>query len=140
MTLILSTDGAIQLLNIVFNNQRAVGGNNLTVRLFTNNITPAITDHFATYEEASGGGYVSKVLTMGNWLVGTNPDNTAKATYMTEQIWTFTGAISCAKTIYGYYITDADSQLLWAEKIPTPFIPGTTGLTLKATPVIQMGG
>lgn len=139
MTLVATTDGMIQLLKGLFNDQWASGGRNLKLRLFTNNITPISTHHLTSYEEVSGGGYTEKTLTNGQWLVST-VGNVAQAAYSTEVVWTFSGAIDCAKTIYGYYIADLDASpyLWWAEKLATPFIPATTGLTLRITPTIQI--
>lgn len=42
---------------------------NLSLRLFSNNITPAETDTAATFTEATGGGYAPKALAGASWVV-----------------------------------------------------------------------
>lgn len=136
MPLTLADVGADCLLKIIFNNTRASGGNNLTLKLFVNNITPADTDTASTYTVAVGGGYADKTLNMGSWTitVGNDPSDAVYA----EQTWTFTGALTTNTTIYGYYVVDADGVLQWAEKLASAFTPANNGDQLKVTPKFQM--
>lgn len=127
--------GAEAALKIQFNNVRATGGNNLTLKLFTSDTTPADTDTAATYTEATGGGYVSKTLTMGSWTVNIT-GGIAQAAYA-EQTWTFTGALTGNPTIYGYYVVDADNVLLCSERLGASFTPATNGDILRVTPVYK---
>lgn len=112
---------------------------NLTLRLFTNNITPAETDT----ELAMGGtgalaepsaGYAAKTLTSGNWTkAGTAP---TEATYNAAQVFTFTGA---AGPIYGYSIHRAsDNKLLWLEKFSAAYSAVTNGDHLDVTPKFNL--
>lgn len=135
MALTLADIGADAILKIALNNVRAVGGDNLTMKLFTSNTTPADTDTAATYTEATGGGYVTKTLTMGSWTVtvGNDPSDAVYA----EQTWTFTGALTGNATIYGYYVVDADNTLMWSERLATSYQPLNNGDTLKITPKVQ---
>ena len=127
--------GAEAGLKIQFNNTRAVGGNNLTLKLFATDVTPADTDTAATYTEATGGGYAAKTLTMGSWTVSI-ASNIAQSAYA-EQTWTFTGALTTNPTIYGYYIVDADNVIICSEKLGATFTPTQNGDILRVTPVYK---
>ena len=61
----------------------------LTLKLYTSNTTPAESDVAATFTEASGFGYVSKSLSGPSWTV-TAGDPTV-ATFA-QQTWVFSGA------------------------------------------------
>src|SRR3990172_11252237 len=136
MALTLMDIGADEILKTYFNNARPAGGNNLTIKLFTNNVTPADTDTAGTYTEATGGGYAAKTITNGSWTgtVGNDPSDAAYA----QQNSTFTGALTTNPTIYGYYVVDADGTLLWAEKLAASFTPANNGDELKITPKFQL--
>lgn len=136
MALVLADVGADCILKTYFNNTRPSGGNNFTLKLFTNNVTPADTDTASTYTEASGGGYAAKTLTNGSFTVNTANDP-SDATYA-EQTWTFSGALTGNATIYGYYVVDADGVLQWAERLPASFTPAVAGDNLRITPKFQL--
>lgn len=127
--------GAEAGLKAQFNNTRAAGGNNLTLKLFVTDVTPADTDTAATYTEAVGGGYAAKTLTMGSWTVSI-VSNIAQAAYA-EQTWTFTGALTTNLTIYGYYVVDADNTIIFSEKLAATFTPSQNGDILRVTPVYK---
>jgi len=135
MALTLADIGADTILNAFFNNVWPAAGKDLTLKLFTNNITPADTDTAATYTEAAGGGYVAKTLTNGSWTVATANDP-SDAVYAL-QAFVFTGALTAGATIYGYYVVDADGVLLYAEKAASTFTPATSGDTYNVTPKFQ---
>ena len=134
MALVLTDVGADEFLKIVFNNDRATADNHFYLRLFVNNVTPAQTG--ISYTEAAGGGYAAKTLSNGSWTVTTGNDP-SDAVYA-QQTFTFTGALTTNPTIYGYYVTDADGVILWAEKFTTPFTPADNGDNIKITPKFQM--
>ena len=134
MGLILTDEGATAELEILFNNVRATGGNNLTLKLFCNDQTPVDTHTSVDYTEAAGGGYAAKALTMGSWIVST-VSNIVQAAYA-QQAWSFTGALTTNPTVYGYYIVDADGEVFWAERLPTSFTP-VNGAVLNITPKRQ---
>lgn len=127
--------GCDVILKAFFNNTRAAGGNNLTLKLFTNNVTPAQTDTASTYTEAAGGGYAAKTLTAGSWTV-TAANDPSDAVYAL-QTFTFTGALTSTATVYGYYVVDADGVLVFSEAI-TPFQPANNGDAINITPKFQM--
>lgn len=134
MPLVLTDLGADEILKTFFNNARPAGGNNLTLRLFCNDVTPAQTG--ISYNEATGGGYAAKTLTNGSWTVATANDP-SDAVYA-EQTFTFTGALTTNTTVYGYYVTDAGNTVLWAERLTAAFTPANNGDNIKITPKFQL--
>ncbi len=109
----------------------------LTLRLYSNDRTPAGGDVVANYTEIIGGGYVNKPLLYAHWDI-TEGDPTV-AIYDTVQSWVFTGATSGPGTIYGYYITrDSDGLLMWAERLPSGSVPFSSinGSVIRITPRI----
>lgn len=136
MALVLADVGADEILDTYFNNRRPAGGNNLTLKLFVTDVTPADTSVAGDFTEATGGGYSAKTLTNGSWTVSSANDP-SDAVYA-EQTFTFTGALTTNGTIYGYYVVDADGVLIWAEKFSTTFTPANNGDQLKLTPKFQL--
>jgi hypothetical protein len=132
--LVLTDVGADEFLKIVFNNDRATADNHFYLRLFCTDVTPAQTG--ITYVQCSGGGYAAKTLSNGSWTVtvGNDPSD---AVY-TEQDFTFTGTLTTNGTVYGYYVTDGDGVVLWAEKFATTFTPTANGDKIKMSPKFQM--
>lgn len=110
----------------------------LTIKLYSNDRTPAGTDAAADYTEATGGGYSNFPLTFANWTIaGGTP---TAATYNTVQEWNFTGATGAPSTIYGYFVTrDSDGLLMWAERFPSGSVPFTpvNGSIIRVLPRIQ---
>lgn len=104
---------------------------NLVLRAFTNNITPAETDNAAAYTEDTASGYASITLTGASWSV---TEGAPTAASYAQQTWTYTAA----STVYGYYMTRSGSgRIALAERFTgAPFsIPGGGG-TIKVTPQI----
>lgn len=128
--------GVVRVLEAYFNDAWPVSGVDLTLRLFCNNITPARGDVLGNYTEANGGGYAAKALSQGSWTV--NPANGPRDAVYAEQTFTFTGELTTNKDIYGYFVTDADSNVVWAEKFGTLFHPYNNGDQLLVTPRVQM--
>lgn len=132
--LVLTDLGADEILKTFFNNSRPAGGNNLTLKLFVNDVTPAQTG--ISYTEAAGGGYAAKTLTNGSWTV--TPANDPSDAIYAQQVFTFTGALTTNPTIYGYYVEDADGTILWAERLTASFTPANSGDHVDITPKFQM--
>ena len=128
--------GADELLKVYFNDDRPTGGNNLTMKLYCTNVTPADTNTAGSYTECAGGGYAAKTLTNGSWVVTTGNDP-SDAVYA-EQTYTFTGALTTNTTIYGYFVVDADGTLVWAELLGSTFTPANNGDNVKITPKFQL--
>ena len=111
----------------------------LTLRLYSNDRTPAGTDVAADYTEVAGGGYASKPLTFANWGI-TGGDPTI-ALYNATQQWVFTGPTNAPGTIYGYYVIETVSGLLkFAQRFAAGVVPFTpiTGSVIRVTPRITV--
>lgn len=105
---------------------------NLSLRLYKNNITPSDTDTAATYTEATFGGYAAITLTGANW----NAAASGSIAYNTQQ--TFTCNAVATDDIYGYYVTQVTSgTLLYSERDgAAPFAVRNSGDNIKITPTI----
>lgn len=109
---------------------------NLVLRLFKSNTTPAETDTAGTYTEADFTGYSAITLTGSSWTVsGTSPTTASYA----QQTFT-SSADQSSQNIYGYYITRATTgDLVWAERFPAgPYPIANNGDNIKVTPQITM--
>ncbi len=83
----------------------------LRLKLYSSDTTPAETDTQATYTETTGGGYADTALVAANWTV--TPGNPTTASYP-EITFSFTGA---AGNVYGYYVVqEISGALMWAER------------------------
>lgn len=105
---------------------------NLVLRLYTSNTTPAETDTTATYTEATFTGYAAITLTPASWVITEGAPS--DATYPQQ---TFTSsADQAAQSVYGYYLTRVTSgRLAWAERFPNgPYVIANNGDNVKVTP------
>lgn len=104
---------------------------NKTLRLFTNNITPAAGDAVGSYTECTDGSYAGIALTGASWTMGTVA-NGASASYA-SQTFTFAGANS----LYGWYLTDAANSVVYAAErfsgapLVVPAGGGTLGVSVE---------
>lgn len=134
MSLILTDVGAQVLLAKAFNTTK-----DLTLRLFTNDITP--TDAFvqSDFTEAAGGGYTAIPLSSDAIVsvVGTAPNAIAQAAY-TQVSFNFTGALTTNGSVYGYYVTNTAGQVIFAERATAPYIPANNGDALLLTPIFKL--
>ena len=120
MAVIVPTVGRNKFLQLVLNQT-------LTLKLFSNNIVPAITDTNATYTEVTGGGYVNKPLVYADWTLVDN-----LATYLARD-FNFTGVIGGSGIVYGFYIVDAANIVLQSEKFSSSVTP-INGSLIRITP------
>jgi hypothetical protein len=136
MALILTDVGAQQILKKYFKNQSPAGGNNLRLKLFTNDIT--VSDGTVTTDltEATGGGYAEATLATTDGTISV-VSGIAQIAYPQSQ-FVFTGALTSAPTIYGYYIVDADNNLIFVERAPVGYTPLSNGDMYAVTPIIQL--
>jgi hypothetical protein len=83
----------------------------LVLKLYSSNTTPAETSTAADFTETTGGGYSDAALVAGNWTItGGGPTSAAYP----EIVFSFDGA---AGNVYGYYVVQSVSgNLLWAEQ------------------------
>lgn len=107
----------------------------LTLKLYSNNVTPAEGDTAASYTEVAGGGYASKSLTFANWVIATAAGVTS-AVY-DSQFFGFTGVTNAPGTVYGYYVVDGSNNLLWAERFSAPPFTPVANSLIKITPRIE---
>lgn len=106
----------------------------LTLRLFTNNVTPGETDVVGTFTEATGVGYAAVPLTGASWTITPGaPTSAANA----QQTFTFTGSLG---NVYGYYLTRTTTgDLAYAERFSDgPYAIANNGDQIKITPTITM--
>ena len=107
--------------------------NNLELRLYVNDKTPADADVIGGYTQMSTHGYSAKTLTGGSWSVST-VSGKAEASYA-QQTFSFTAA--SLVTVYGYYIVDTSlSKVVFAERFATPQGVQYTGDAIRITPKI----
>ena len=113
------------------------GGEDIDIRLYSNDKTPAATDTEGGYTEVSGGGYTVQGLTTGTWSIsGTNPTT---ASYGSTISFTFTGAPTTnSGYVYGYYATARSGtnsgKLLWADRFTNaPIIIANNGDEIRIT-------
>lgn len=145
MSLLVPDEGKLQLAKDILGNAAL---ENWTLKIFSNNHTPAESDTAATYTEATFTGYVAKTLmrdtSAGHWAVPAlgSPTNAwapgaqtqvAESTY-NQQSWSPTSS----QTVYGVFVVGATStKLIYAELFSTPRSL-VTGDTLNFTPRFGM--
>ena len=131
MTLLVSNASEAIMLEAFLNK---TAPQDLVLRLYSSDTTPAESDTVATYTEVTGGGYAASSLTAANWTV--TPGNPTTAAYP-EVTFTFTGS---AGNVYGYYLTQLTSGLLmWSELFTNgPFNIQNNGDQIKITPQITL--
>ena len=131
MTLLVPNTGEVIILEALVNK---TAPQNLVLKLFKSNTTPAETDTAATYTEADFTGYSSITLTGSSWgsAVGGAPSSIAYA----QQTFT-SSAGSQNQDIYGYYMVQSSSgTLVLAERQASSFNVANNGDTIKLTPAI----
>lgn len=108
------------------------GGHRL-LRLFTNNATIDDSITFGGLTEATEPGYTPFTLAGSSWTT-TQSVGVTTAVY-SEQTFTFTTGV----TVYGYYVTNLGSSLLWVEKFSgAPFTLPAGGGEIAITPKITL--
>jgi len=133
MTLRIPNVGEGNMLEMIVNK---TAPENLILRLFTSNTTPADTDTTATYTEASFTGYTAKTLTGASWTV--TPGTPSEAAYAQQ---TFASTASqTAATVYGYHVTQTTStELMWAERFTDgPYVVTNNGDEIRVTPKLTL--
>ena len=134
MALVVPNASEVIMLNYILNIDAP---ENLSIRLYANNVIPDENSTVATFTEVANGlGYTTggQSLTPGSWsVISGNPSQAEH----TEVTWTFTGA---AGNVYGYYVTrDTGGELMWAERFTNgPFNITTNGDEIKITPRLTL--
>ncbi len=131
MALLVPNNGEGDALKYFVNN---ASPENLVLRLYQNNVTPAETDTAASYTEATFTGYASIALTGASWTVTEGAPS--EASYA-QQSFT-SSANQTTQNIYGYYLTRAISgRIAYAERFtdaPNPI--SNSGDVIRITPKI----
>lgn len=107
---------------------------NMVMKLYKSNTTPAETDTEATYTEADFTGYAAVTLTGASWTItGTAPTSAGYA----QQSFT-SSADQTTQQVYGYFVVQATSgKLMWAERFSDgPYPVSFNGDVVKITPTI----
>lgn len=106
---------------------------NLVLRLFQSNTTPAESDTEATYTEATFTGYSAVTLTGSSW--GAASGGTIA---FAQQTFT-SSAGSQNQNVYGYYLTQVTSgKLVYVERFSDgPYNIVNNGDAIKVTPTIS---
>jgi len=131
LALLVTNEGEVIALKALLNH---TAGQNLVLRLFKSNTTPAEADTAGTYTEADFTGYTNVTLTGSSWVV--TPGAPSSAAYAQQ---TFTSsADQAAQSVYGYYLTQVSSgTLVYAERFTgAPFTIQNNGDNIKVTPTI----
>lgn len=139
MALVLPDAGEAKMLKVALG---VDAQEDLLLKLFTNNVTPAEADTAVTYTELTAGaapGYAAKTLTKTSWVVtagaGVTTAGAAKADYA-QQTFTLTGGPA---TVYGYFVVGATSGILyWAESFGSAFNIPAGGGTINVTPRFEL--
>lgn len=133
MALLVPNNGEGDGLNYFVN---ALAPQNLVLRLFTNNITPAETDTTATYTEATFTGYAAITLAGASWSTVEGAPTSAS---FAQQTFT-SSAAQATQNVYGYFMNRATSlRIALAERFtdgPYPIV--NNGDTIKITPAITL--
>lgn len=133
MPLVLVNHGEEDWLNMVVNK---AAPQNLVLRLYQSNTTPAETDTAATYTEADFTGYSAATLTGASWTVTAGAPSEASYAQQTFA----SSANQTAQNIYGYFLTQTTSgRLQWAERFPSgPYPIANNGDSIGVTPKITL--
>ena len=111
--------------------------NTISLRLYSNNLTPVEASTLASFTESTGGGYSAKSLSASLWVLTTGDPSEVE---YPEQEFLFTGPTTAPGTIYGWYLVDTVTGLyIGGERLAsaiTPLTP-TTNSRITITPIVQ---
>jgi hypothetical protein len=138
MALLVPNQAEHRMISMIVNATTAQN-QNLSLRLFKNNITPASTDVLADYTESTFTGYAAVTLTSGSWTV-TAATSGAPATATQTSATTFTCTGTTSELTYGYYLLQtAGTGLMWAERFSDgPYTIANNGDKVILTPSITL--
>jgi hypothetical protein len=112
--------------------------NTLSLRLYSNDVTPDESSSLSSFTQVSGGGYAAKSLLSASWTA--TPGDPTVLEYA-EQEFLFTGTTTAPGTIYGYYLVDTVTGLyIGGERFPGSVLPVTpvAGSKISITPTVQV--
>lgn len=138
MALLVPDVGEVVLLTDILNGANT--RENWTLKLFSNNITPAETDVAGTYTEATFTGYSAKTLTRttggSTWAAPTTSGGVTSSQYNSgsPQSWSAT----TGQTIYGYYYVGVTSTTLILAEVFGSAIVLVNPSTLTIIPKVAL--
>ncbi len=111
----------------------------LTVKLYSNDVTPAQDDVAGDYTEVTGGGYADVDIADGTDFTVT-AGNPSQAEFADFIEFAFTGTTGGSGIVYGYFIVDANGVLIGAQRGSAPSgITIENGSLVKVLPIITLG-
>ena len=136
MPLLVPNVGEVRLLQYIVGNASPTS---LILNLYTNNKSPAEADTVSSYTPATAAaGYSAATLSTASWSISTDGSGTSSALYNNGITFTF-GTAASTQNVYGYYVTDNSSNLLWAEIFPgAPFALPASGGEIAIRPQVQL--
>lgn len=126
--------GQVAILNSMLELSGGVG--TLTLRLFSNDRTPAREDVISDYNEVIGGGYAAVALTNSEFTVTVG--NPSQALYSDFVDFPFTGD-PVPNTVYGAYITDSNNVLISSERFDDAPFSAASGSLVRYKPRLLLG-
>jgi hypothetical protein len=130
MTVIVGHSAKIIMISAVLNK---VPAEDLILRLYQNDITPAPDYTTEDYIEVNSNGYGGQVLNANDWEI--TADDHVKAIHLPVH-FTFTGETG---DIFGYYITqDVSGELMWAERFDNTIYIRNPGDEIRVEPAITL--
>lgn len=132
MPLVVPDGGERKMLEYIVNKSAPT---DLTLRIYVNDVD-LLSEGFSStsFTEASATGYVGAALPGANWIVATT-SGISTATYATTVTFNF----STSQDLYGYYVTNAGGQVMWAEEFPSaPFRLPAGGGQIVVRPQVQL--
>lgn len=132
MALVVPDGGERRMLEYIVNKSAPTA---LTIRLYVNDVDLSSEGFSASnFTEASGAGYVAVALPGANWVVSTT-SGISTARYATGVTFNF----SVGQQLYGYYVTNAGGDVMWAEEFPSaPFSLPAGGGSVVVQPQVQL--
>lgn len=128
MALLMVNQGEVILAEAMLNK---TAPQDLVLRLFKNDKTPADSDTESGYTEADFTGYAHQDLTASSWVV----TGGAPTTCAYPQVTFTSTAGSQNQPVYGYFLTQVTSgKLMWAERFTDgPYTIVNNGDAIKVT-------
>lgn len=118
MSLIVPDEGERWFINQLFRDE-VPADQVMRLKLFRNDWTPNRESRLVDALEANYSGYAPKDLFRSVWTPAVTVDGRGQTTYGTTFLEFL--ALAGSQTVYGYYVTDMDvNVLLWVERFATP--------------------
>jgi len=122
-------NGGIDYLTQVFLNITAQ--QNLTLRLYTNNHAPIVTDTWSAFTECTLSGYAAVTFTPGTWSGSTSA---GLSSYSYPAVSFTFNPYAGGTTIYGYAVTIPGITAVLADLLGTAYAVPTGGGIVQITP------